>query len=54
MKMFRHASLIERILSDMKPRHWPFKGSWRLSGKRGARKSVEQRRLRKAHVSLSA
>ena len=54
MKMFRHASLIERILSDMKPRHWPFKGSWRRSGKRGARKSVQQRRLRKAQVSLSA
>lgn len=54
MKMFRHASLIERILSDMKPRHWPFKGSWRRSGKRGARKSVQERRLRKAQVSLSA
>ena len=52
MNMFRHATLIERILSDMKPRHWPFKGSWRRAGKRGARKSLEQRRLRKGQVGL--
>lgn len=54
MKTFKHASLIERILSDMKPRHWPFKGSWQRSGKRGARNSVQERRLRKAQVRLLA
>ena len=54
INMFRHASLIERILSDMKPRHWPFKGSWRRAGKRGARKSAQERRMRKAQVRLLA
>lgn len=52
MNMFRPAGLIERILLDMKPRHWPFKGSWRRAGKRGAKKSVEQRRLRKVQIRL--
>lgn len=54
MKMVKHAGLIERILSDMKPRHWPFKGSWQRSGKRGSRKSVQARRLRKAQANLLA
>ncbi|HEX6532230.1 MAG TPA: hypothetical protein VF019_06355 [Nitrospira sp.] len=54
MNGFRRVILIERILSDMKPRHWPFKGSWQRSGKRGVRKSLHQRRLRKAHLKLLA
>ncbi len=48
MNCFRPFSLIERTMSEMKSQHWPFKGSWKKSGKRGVIKARQQWWARKA------
>jgi hypothetical protein len=48
MNRFKPFLLIERTMSEMKSQHWPFKGSWKKSGKRGVKKARQQWWARKA------
>lgn len=48
MNDFRPFVLIERTLSEVRPAHWPFKGSWQKSGRRGIQLAKRQRWAQKA------
>jgi hypothetical protein len=48
MNDFKPFLLIERTFSEMRLTHWPYKGSWQRSGKRGAKKAKQRRWVRKA------
>jgi len=48
MSSYIRPLLIERALSQLKPVHWPFKGSWQKSTKRGAGIAKQRRWVRQA------
>jgi hypothetical protein len=48
MRDYKPFLLIERTLSQLRPAHWPFKGGWHKSSKRGIKLANRQRWERKA------
>lgn len=48
MNDYRPFVLIERTLSEVRTTHWPFKGSWQRSAKRGMKLAKLQRWVQKA------
>jgi ribosomal protein S21 len=52
MNDFKPFVLIERTISEIRQAHWPFKGSWKKSRKRGIKVAKRQRWVQKARQLL--